>query len=148
MYRKILIATDGSNLASKAVDHGVSLAKEIGAAVIFVTVTERWQPREMFEEAARGDVDPIGRYEDRAAASADMILAAAKAAAHDAGIECEALHVRDGIPAEGIIATADEKGCDLILMASHGRRGLTRLVSGSQTAEVLAYSKLPVLVLR
>jgi nucleotide-binding universal stress UspA family protein len=148
MYRKILIATDGSELASKAVDHGVMLAKGVGAAVIFVTATERWSAIHMAEEGERGDADPIGRYEDLAARSAQTVLAAAKTTAESAGVACETLHVPDGLPAEAIVATANEKGCDLIVMASHGRRGLNRLVLGSQTAEVLAYSKVPVLVLR
>lgn len=148
MYSNILIATDGSELASKAVEHGVLLAKEMGASVIFVTVTENWSPKEMVEEGERGNLDPIGRFEDAATRSAQRILAAAEASAQGAGIECEALHVRDRVPAEGIVDIAQEKACDLIVMASHGRRGINRLVSGSQTTEVLAYSKVPVLVLR
>ena len=148
MYRKILIAADGSELANKAVGHGVKLAKEVGASVIFVTVTERWSAIQMVEEAETGSSDPIGRYEGLATKSAQNILAAAKTTAESNGVACETLHVPDGLPAEAIVATANEKGCDLIVMASHGRRGLSRLVLGSQTAEVLAYSKVPVLVLR
>jgi nucleotide-binding universal stress UspA family protein len=148
MYRNILISTDGSDLAGKAVDHGVLLAKKMGAAVTFVTVTEMWSPLEMAAEANRGDPNPLEAFEEMAAISAQRILDAAKKVARDAGIKCETLHVRDRAPAEGIIATADEKGCDLIVMASHGRRGLNRLLLGSQTTEVLAYSKVPVLVVR
>lgn len=148
MYRNILIATDGSDLASKAVDHGVMLAKGIGASVIFVTVTEFGSAIEMAAESSRGISNPMEKYEEMALKSAQKILAAAKASAQGAGIECETLHVPDSAPAEGIIATANEKGCDLIVMASHGRRGLNRLVLGSETVEVLAYSKVPVLVLR
>jgi nucleotide-binding universal stress UspA family protein len=149
MYRNILIATDGSDLASKAVDHGVMLAKGVGASVIFVTVTEIWSAIELAADAVNKVIsNPMERYEEMAAKSAQKILAAAKTAAQGAGIECETLHMPDRAPAEGIIATANEKGCDLIVMASHGRRGLNRLVLGSQTAEVLAYSKVPVLVLR
>ena len=148
MYRNILIATDGSDLASKAIDHGVMLAKGIGASVIFVTVTENWSAIEMAAESTRGISKPMERYEEMAAKSAQKFLAAAKTAAQVAGIECETRHVPDRAPAEGIIATANDKGCDLIVMASHGRRGLNRIVLGSQTVEVLAYSKAPVLVLR
>ena len=81
MYRNILIATDGSELAGKAEDHGILLAKEMGASVIFVTVTESWSPREMVEENERGNLDPIGRFEDAARRSAQRILAAAKTSA-------------------------------------------------------------------
>ena len=148
MYRNILIASDGSDLAGKAVDHGVMLAKGMGASVVFVTVTENWSAIEMGAESSQAFSNPVEKYEEMAAKSAQKILAAAKTSAQSAGIECETLHVPDRAPAEGIIATANEKGCDLIVMSSHGRRGLNRLVLGSQTVEVLAYSKVPVLVLR
>ncbi len=148
MYRNILIATDGSELASKAVDHGVMLAKKIGASVIFVTVTEIWSAVEMIADTARGIPNSVEKYEEMAAKSAQNVLAAAKIVARDAGIECDTLHVSDHFPAQGIIETADEKGCDLIVMASHGRRGLNRLMLGSQTAKVQVNSKVPVLVLR
>jgi len=148
MYRNILIATDGSDLAGKAVDHGVMLAKGTEASVVFVTVTENWSAIAMGAESTQGMSNPIESYEAIAAKRAQNILAAAKTAAEDAGIECETVHVPDQPPAEGIIETANEKGCDLIVMASHGRRGLNRLVLGSQTTEVLACSKVPVLVLR
>ena len=148
MYRNILIATDGSELAGKAVDHGVALAKQLGATVVFVTVTERLSALDMYQEAEIGELDPVGKYRDFTEKTADKILSAAKAVADKAEVSCETVHVSDNVPAEGIIATAERKVCDLIVMASHGRRGLNRLMLGSQTAEVLAYSKIPVLVLR
>jgi nucleotide-binding universal stress UspA family protein len=148
MYRNILIATDGSDLAGKAVEHGVKLAREVAAAVTVVTVTEMWSALEMATEANRGNPNPMEVFEEMAVKSAREILDAAETAARSAGVRCETLHVRDRPPAEGIIAAANEKGCDLIVMASHGRRGLDRLLLGSQTTEVLAYSKVPVLVVR
>lgn len=148
MYRKILIATDGSDLASKAVDHGIMLAKKLGASVIVVTVWEIWSSDEIASEVGRGIANPMQRIEEIATKFAAKVLAAAKTAAQGAGVKCETIQVRDRAPAEAIIATANEKGCNLIVMASHGRRGLNRLVLGSQTSEVLAYSKVPVLVLR
>ena len=148
MYHNILIATDGSDLANKGVAHGVMLAKGMGASIIIVTVTEIWSAIEMAGESTRGTSSPMERYEEIADKSAQKILDGAKAVAQGAGVKCETLHVRDRPPAEGIIATANDKGCDLIVMASHGRRGLNRMLLGSQTAEVLAYSKVPVLVLR
>ena len=148
MYRKILIATDGSELAGKAVDQGVELAKTLGAAVTFVTVTERLSALDMAEEAQIGESDPIGRYRELTDRTADAILAAAKTVGEKAGVACEGVHVGDSVPAEGIIEVAQKESSDLIVMASHGRRGLNRLMLGSQTAEVLAHSKVPVLVLR
>jgi nucleotide-binding universal stress UspA family protein len=137
MYRNILIATDGSDLAGKAVDHGVMLAKEMGASVVFVTVTEIWSELAMGAEWTQGAPNPVEQFEAIAAKRAQKILAGARTTAEDAGVKCEMVHVPDRHPAEGIIETA-----------SHGRRGLNRLVLGSQTREVLAYSKVPVLVLR
>jgi len=148
MYRNILISTDGSDLAGKAVEHGVMLAKKLDAKVTFVTVTEMWSALEMAAEVSRGTPNPMEIFEEMAAKSAEEILAAAKTVARNAGMDCDTLHVRDRAPAEGIVATANEKGCDLIIMASHGRRGLNRILLGSQTTEVLAYSKVPVLVVR
>ncbi len=148
MYKSILIATDGSDLADVAVEHGLRLAEAVGAAVVFVTVTELWSALHMSHEAAQGKLDAVKAYEDAEASSATTILenAAAKAAA--IGVTSETRHVRDRAPAEGILDTAELEDCDLIVMASHGRRGLGRMLLGSQTAEVLAHAKKPVLVLR
>lgn len=148
MYRNILIATDGSDLAGKAVDHGIMLAKEIGAPVSIVTVWEIWSSDEIASEIGVGAANPMQRIEEIATKFAEKILSTAKTAAQGAGVKCETIQVRDRAPAEAIIETADQKGCDLIVMASHGRRGLNRIILGSVTTEVLAYSKVPVLVLR
>jgi len=148
MYRKILVATDGSDLAGKAVDHGIGLAKATGAAVVFVTVTGMWSAFEIAAESEQGVKHPMETYEAMARNAAHKILSACEESARAAGIEFETVHVPDSEPAEGIIATAREKSCDLVIMASHGRRGLKRMMLGSQTAEVLAYGTVPVLVLR
>jgi len=148
MYNNILIATDGSDLAGRAVDHGLMLAKGIGASVLFVTVTDIWSSVEMASETVRGTENPMKSYEDMVGALAQKILADAKSAADAAGMDCETQHVSDSSPADGIIEIANEKGCDLIVMASHGRRGINLALLGSQTAKVLALSKIPVLVLR
>jgi nucleotide-binding universal stress UspA family protein len=148
MYRKILVATDGSQLAGKAVDHGIGLAKATGAALLFVTVTGMWSAFEIAAESDQGVRHPIETYEAMARNAAHKILAACGESAGAAGVKFETMHVPDSLPADGIIATATEKGCDLIVMASHGRRGVTRMMLGSQTAEVLAYGKVPVLVVR
>lgn len=149
MYKHILTPTDGSELATRGLVHGVALARAVGAAVTIVTVTEMWSSLVMAKEPRRADANPVEDYERRAADSARMILdGALKIAQDQQGILAETLHIPDQHPAEGIIAAATVKGCDLIVMASHGRRGLGRLLLGSQAAEVLAHSTVPVLVVR
>jgi nucleotide-binding universal stress UspA family protein len=143
MYRNILIATDGSELAQKAVAAGLELARALKAEVTIVTATEPWsamatQPALAF---------PIEEYEKAAAEAAAGILAGASAAAAQAGVACATVHVSE-FPAEGIVETATAKGCDLIVMASHGRRGLSKLLLGSQATRVLTLSPVPVLVCR
>jgi nucleotide-binding universal stress UspA family protein len=148
VYKKILIATDGSDLASAGVEHGLGVAKAVGAHVLIVTVTEPWSSLAMASEADLGNHDAIPSYAAAAATSAAGILEAAASKAADVGVPCDTLHVPDQRPAEAILKTAQEQSCDLIVMASHGRRGIGRILLGSQTAEVLAHAKTPVLVLR
>lgn len=148
MYKKILIATDGSQLAGHAVEHGLGLAKSVGADVVFVSVTELWPALEMAGDIEGGHLEAIEIYENAAAHSARAILDEASSRASSAQVTCEIRHVKDRKPAQGILETAKLENCDLIVMASHGRRGLQKLLLGSQTAEVIALSKLPVLVLR
>jgi len=145
MYKHILIATDGSELAHKAVVQGFALAKAVGAKVTVVTVTEPWTavvPGEM------GMAFPVDEYEKGAAENAGGILSTVNREAQAAGVQCETVHMADQYPADGIIATAKDKACDLIVMASHGRRGLSRLLIGSQANQVVVHSSVPVLVVR
>jgi nucleotide-binding universal stress UspA family protein len=148
MYEKILIATDGSELAGRAVAHGLKLAKQLKVPVVIVTVTRMWSALEIAHEARLATVNPIERYQESAAAWAQRNLDPAGGQAKAAGVSFELVHVPECAPAEGIIATAEKQGCDLIVMASHGRRGLGRLLIGSQANEVLAYSKVPTLIVR
>lgn len=148
MYQRILIATDGSELAGKAVDHGTSLAKVHGASVVIVTATEAWSSLDLARAARHGTQNPIAEYEEMASNAAKSILDKAAQVAKSKGVACELLHVQDRHPAEGIIGAADEKGCDLIVMASHGRRGVSRMLLGSQANEVLTHSKIPALIVR
>jgi nucleotide-binding universal stress UspA family protein len=148
MYKKILIATDGSELGSRAVAHGVKLAKELKVPVILVTVTQQWSAMDIAHEAKLGRPNPIEHFEEMAAAWAKKNLDAAGEQAKAAGVTFELVHVPDQTPAEGIIATAEKQGCELIVMASHGRRAVGRLVLGSQVSEVLAHSKVPALIVR
>jgi nucleotide-binding universal stress UspA family protein len=142
MYKHILIATDGSALAEKAVALGLDLAKFLGAKVTIVTVTEppgfATTPTPAFLDA----------YEKAATENASRILASASEVAKKKGVTCVTLHVKDHYPAEGIKSTGKDQGCDLIVMASHGRHGLERLLLGSETIKVLTHSTVPVLVCR
>jgi nucleotide-binding universal stress UspA family protein len=144
MYTHILIATDGSELAGRAVAAGLQLAKTLRAKVTAVTVTEPWAGM-MSGEAALSF--PIEEYDRAAAENAARILFGVSEAARQAGVACETLHITD-FPAEGIVEAAKARGCDLIVMASHGRRGLSKLILGSQASRVLTLSPVPVLVCR
>ena len=148
MYSKILLATDGSELAGEAVEHGLRLAKSVGATVVIVTVTEFWSPLEMADDVQAGILEPIQLYEDAVARTAKAILEDATKRAASTRVVSETRHVKDRKPAEGIMNTAELEECDLIVMATHGHRGLQRMLLGSQTAEVIALSKRPVLVIR
>ena len=148
MYKHILIAIDGSEMGDRAMEHGLKLAKYVKAPVTFVTVTELWSAFEMAEKTRKQQPDPLHQYEAMAAAYAKRILDAAAAKAKAAGVPCDVVHVPDKHPAEGVIATAQKTGCDLIVMGSHGRRGLGRLLLGSQAYEVLSHSKVPALIVR
>ena len=145
MYKHILIATDGSDLAQKGVDQGLALAKALAAKVTAVTVTEPLAAMLVGEAAI---ALPIDDYDKAASADAARILAGVTASAAKAGVPCDTLHVKDQYPAEGIVDAAKARGCDLIVVTSHGRRGLSRLLLGSQATRVLTHSEVPVLVCR
>jgi nucleotide-binding universal stress UspA family protein len=145
MYKHIIAATDGLELSKKGVDQALALAKSVGARVTIATVTEPWTA------VAYGEMPmdfPIDAYEKNAAGNAERILAAARAVAEKAGVACETVHIKDQYPAEGLIGAAKQRGCDLIVMSSHGRRGLSRLMLGSQAHRVVTMSTLPVLICR
>jgi len=145
MYKHILIPTDGWNLAEKAVLHGITLAKEIGAKITALTVSEPFHII-AFEPAMIADTS--ASYKKRTEEMAARTLGAVATAAKAAGIACETVHVEDENPYKAIIDTAESKQCDLIVMASHGRRGMSAIVLGSETVKVLTHSKIPVLVHR
>jgi nucleotide-binding universal stress UspA family protein len=141
MYANILLSTDGSDLAKKGVKDGIALAKALNAKVTVITVTE--QPLPLY--LSREDID---RLDAACKEDAGKMLDEARAMAEQIGISAELLHVQNAHPASAIIETAKSRGCDLIVMASHGRRGLRKLFLGSQTSEVLADGSVPVLVVR
>lgn len=145
MYKHLLVATDGSHLSLEAVRHGVALAKEMGATVSFVTVTEPYRVLSLDMNQLE---DRPSEYSAHMHARAETYLAAAIEVARAAGVSCEQIHVEDAHPYRAIIRTAQSRGCDLIVMASHGRRGISALVLGSETLKVLTHSTIPVLVCR
>jgi nucleotide-binding universal stress UspA family protein len=145
MYKHILIATDGSELAGKAVAAGFDIARGLGAQVTTVTVTEPWTA---FATGGAVFGFPVDEYEKSAVESANLILSGVSKLARKADIKCATVHANDQYPAEGILETAKKNGCDLIVMASHGRRGLGRLLLGSQAVRVLTHSTVPVLICR
>jgi nucleotide-binding universal stress UspA family protein len=144
MYHHILLPTDGSPLSAAAVEKGVALAKSLGAKVTALTVVE---PFPVFLGAPQS-FDAPAEYRRHADAQADSYLAEAERQAKLAGVPCETLKVEHGRPYQTIIETAVARGCDLIAMASHGRRGISALILGSETTKVLTHSQLPVLILR
>ncbi|MFB9047197.1 universal stress protein [Sphingobium indicum] len=149
MYKRILISTDGSEVAQKGVDHGLALAKALGVNVTIITVTERFQVYSGvvgYDLAWSGAV--LDEYAQGQKKAADGILSGARQSAERLGVTVDTLHVPDAEVAEAIIAAAKERNCGLIVMASHGRRGLGRLMLGSKASEVLTHSDIPVLIVR
>ena len=145
MYAHILIATDGSDLAQRAVEQGLTLAKVLGSTVTAVTVTEPWTAAVSGEWAV---AFPVEEYEKATAANAEKILDGVQQAAVGLGVTCDVVHVKDQYAAEAIVEEAKARGCDLIVMASHGRRGIAKFVLGSQATRVLAHTSVPLLICR
>jgi nucleotide-binding universal stress UspA family protein len=145
MYKSILIPTDGSELANKAVQHGIALSHDIGAKITVLTVTV---PFHILTTDPKMIEDTAAQYELRMEKHAAKVLEAAANAAKAAGVACDTVHVEHEHPYQAINDTASSKGCDLIVMASHGRRGVSALVLGSETVKVLTHCKIPVLVYR
>jgi nucleotide-binding universal stress UspA family protein len=148
MYKHILIATDGSELAKKAVAHGLALSKSVGAEASFLTATTMWSAMEMTEHAQHGESHPTEDYERKSATWANKILAACKEQADKVGVNCTTIHVSDTDPDKAILETAKSRGCDLIVMSSHGRGPIGRLLLGSIALKVLTYTSIPVQIVR
>ena len=144
MYKHILIPTDGSDLSKKAIKQGAAFAKSLHAKVTAVTVTPTFHL--IADEPLM--FTAIEDYRKDSVARAKKLLDVAKKAAKAAGIRFEGVHTVSDQPYAAIISTARKKGCDLIFMASHGRKGISALVLGSETNKVLTHSKTPVLVCR
>jgi nucleotide-binding universal stress UspA family protein len=145
MYKHILIPTDGSELATKAVTHGIALAKAIRARITAVTVT---MPFHFFATDPEIVTDTPESYAKHAKERANRILNAVTQAARAVDVAYNAVHIEHEHPYQAIIGTAKSSNCDLIVMASHGRHGVSAIVLGSETVKVLTHSKVPVLVYR
>jgi nucleotide-binding universal stress UspA family protein len=145
MHKHLLIPTDGSDLSNEAIQYGTALAKSVTAKVTGVTVSS---PFHVFAAAPDMVTDTLESYKKRIATVAAKRLARVQDAAAAAGVACDVVHVEHEHPYQAIIDLANSKGCDLIVMASHGRRGISAIVLGSETLKVLTHSTIPVLVCR
>lgn len=147
MYDRILIASDGSNLSKKAVAHGLKLAKATGAEVVAVHVVPRY-PVSYFEGSVALGNNEVAQIEARWRERGEAIVAEASKSAGNLNVKVKTVVVTSDRVAESLIKAATKYKSDLIVMASHGRKGLSRVLLGSETMDVLTHSKVPVLVLR
>ncbi len=145
MFTTILIPTDGSALSEYAVKQALQFAKSINAKVVGFHFEETYR---VFAVDAEMVSDTREVYERDVKLRTALYLAKVEDMARSAGVPCECISGQDNHPWQAIIKAAQSKGCDLIAMASHGRRGIQGLLLGSQTVHVLTHSKIPVLVFR
>lgn len=147
MFKRILVATDGSELSTRAVDKAIELARAVGAdlfalKVVHLQVEAHWDGALIHERAAHA------KLEAQQTELAQAVVDAVKKSAQGAGIQVTSLTVKASSVADAVIEAAQKNGCDLIVMASHGRRGLARVLLGSETQHVLTHTLIPVLVIR
>ncbi|MEO6565071.1 MAG: universal stress protein [Casimicrobiaceae bacterium] len=147
MYKHLLVPTDGSKLSDKAIAHALSLAQAIGARVTALHVTPDY-PAPLYMDGVLLNPVPRSVYAKHAKADAASVLDRVVKKADAAGVSCEAMHTIASAPWEAIMAAARKSKCDVIVMASRGRRGLSALLLGSETVKVLTHTKVPVLVVR
>lgn len=147
MFKHLLVPTDGSSLSQEVVIRAVSFAKEAGARITFFCAEQDF-PAMYYGVGAIFDEHTPAKFHEEVDSVAHNILDAAKKLAQTAGVECSKVTLISAEPYEAIIEAADRNGCDLIFMASHGRRGIGALLLGSETNKVLTHTKIPVLVYR
>ncbi len=152
MYKHILVPTDGSELSEKAIKSAVSLAKALNARLTGLFVIPKPSPGDIWDVWTPEDSDDAKKFRTKFEESfrcvAERHLSVIKQAAQEAGITCECLFVTGDLPSEDILKAAEDRGCDLIMMASHGRTGIKGTLLGSVTMKVLGNTKIPVLVHR
>jgi nucleotide-binding universal stress UspA family protein len=147
MYRHILVPTDGSALSEKAVRHAIALAKSTGARVTAFHATPSY-PRPVYTDAMVQDADVRKQYASAASREAASVLSPIERSAASEGVHCEVVHAVADAPWQAILDAAHRHKCDVIVMASHGRRGMAALLLGSETVKVLTHAKVPVVVVR
>ncbi|MDD5296649.1 MAG: universal stress protein [Rhodocyclaceae bacterium] len=147
MFKHLLVPTDGSDLSASTVKRAVAFAKEAGARVTFFYAKPDY-PVSFYGEGALVDPTTPEKFAEMAEEQAREILSASLAEASAAGVECSGVSATSDMPYDAIIETANANACDLIFMASHGRRGISGLLLGSETHKVLTHSTIPVLVFR
>ncbi len=147
MYEKILVATDGSTLSKKAVISAINLAALTGATLFALKVVPRY-PQSYFEGGLALQAAEVGRIEQQWAEEGQAVVDDVKRLADLQGVKTRALTVKSDVVSDAIISAAKKNKCDLIVMASHGRKGVKRLLLGSETHQVLTHSHIPVLILR
>ena len=147
MYQRILVATDGSALSKKAVKHAISLAASTGASLVALKVVPRY-PVSFFDGSATLTVETVSDAEKKWVTDAESQLDAVVKEAQSAGVKAKTAVVKSDLIAESIISAARKHKADLVVMASHGRKGLKRILLGSEALAVLTHSEVPVLILR
>lgn len=147
MFKHILVPTDGSQLSTDTVKRAIAFASETGARICFFFAKPDY-PVAFYGEGALIDPTTPEKFAEMANKQASEVLSACEALAKAAGVECASVSTTSEVPYEAIIEAAGNTDCDLIFMASHGRRGISGLLLGSETQKVLTHSKVPVLVYR
>jgi nucleotide-binding universal stress UspA family protein len=147
MFKHILVPTDGSALSALSVNRAIDFAKEISARITFLFAKPDY-PVAFYGEGALIDPTTPEKFAELAESQAHEVLEACELLARDGGVAASSVSITNDIPYEAIIDAADANGCDLIFMASHGRRGISGLLLGSETQKVLTHSSIPVLVYR
>jgi nucleotide-binding universal stress UspA family protein len=147
MFKHILVPTDGSELSRQTTSRAVSFAKETGARITAFFAKPEY-PVTYFGEGALIDPTTPERFSEMAESQAAEVLAFVSGECEKAGVPCQTASATSDVPYEAIIQAAEQHGCDLIFMASHGRKGISGLLLGSETNKVLTHSKIPVLVYR
>lgn len=147
MYQRILVTTDGSKLSKKAVTSAIALAALSKAELVALKVAPRY-PQSYFEGAIALQAEDVARVEKQWTDEAQAVVDAVAKAASAKGVSTKAVVVKSDVVSDAVLAAVKKYQCDLIVMASHGRRGIKRLLLGSETQQVLTHASVPVLVLK
>ncbi|MDB5897538.1 MAG: uncharacterized protein JWP22_2148 [Ramlibacter sp.] len=147
MYQRILVPTDGSDLSKKAIRSAIELAAAVGAELVALNVVPRY-PTSYFDGGLTVTADEMARVEKKWADQGQLLVDEVTEAGKTAGVKVKGVTVRSDLVAEAILSAVRKHECDLVVMASHGRKGIQRVLLGSETQHVLTHGEVPVLVLR